>query len=103
MVAQVARRRIDVLDTPATAPGEIGQQANPLVEAKIAFVGAGVMAEAMIAGLLNKALIPPWHIVASHPREDRRQKLRQRFGICSTESNLGAASGSDLVILTIKP
>ena len=76
---------------------------TPLSDARIAFVGAGVMAEAMIAGLLKNALIPAEHIVASHPREDRRQRLEERFGILTTESNRDAARDADLVLLTIKP
>lgn len=76
---------------------------NPLADARIAFVGAGVMAEAMIAGLLKKAMIPPERIVASHPREDRRHKLSERFGILTAESNRESADGADLVLLTIKP
>jgi pyrroline-5-carboxylate reductase len=61
------------------------------------------MAESMIAGLLKNALIPAEHVVASHPREDRRERLEQRFGIRSTASNCEAARGADLVFLTIKP
>ena len=77
--------------------------ANTLGDACIAFVGAGVMAESMIAGLLKNALIPAGHVIASHPREDRRQRLEERFGIRTTESNIEAARGADLVVLTIKP
>lgn len=76
---------------------------SPLGEARLAFVGAGVMAESMIAGLLKNALVPAEQIVASHPREDRRDRLEERFGIRATESNRDAASGADLVLLTIKP
>jgi pyrroline-5-carboxylate reductase len=76
---------------------------NPLAEVCIAFVGAGVMAESMIAGLLKKGLIPATHVIASHPREDRRRRLEERFGILTRESNIEAARGADLVVLTIKP
>ncbi len=76
---------------------------NPLADARIAFVGAGVMAEAMIAGLLKNAMVPPVNIIASHPRQDRRHRLEERFDIRTTESNRVAAEGSDLVFLTIKP
>ena len=76
---------------------------SPLGEARIAFVGAGVMAESMIAGLLKNALIPAEHIVASHPREDRRKRLEERFGIFTAESNREAAHNADLVFLTVKP
>ena len=38
----------------------------------IAFIGGGVMAEAMIQGLLNKKTITPDGITVSEPREKRR-------------------------------
>ncbi|MDQ3225965.1 MAG: pyrroline-5-carboxylate reductase [Chloroflexota bacterium] len=76
---------------------------NPLAGARIAFVGAGVMAESMIAGLLKKVMIPVDHIIVSHPREDRRRWLEERFGIRTTESNEHAAQDVDLIFLTIKP
>jgi pyrroline-5-carboxylate reductase len=69
----------------------------------LAFVGAGVMAESMIAGLLNRGLVAPAQIVASHPREDRRRRLVDRFGIRTVEGNREAATQSDLVLLTVKP
>ena len=71
--------------------------------ARPAFVGAGVMAEAMIAGLLNRGLVEPSHIVASHPREDRRAALAKRHGIEAIESNRDSIAGADLVFLTVKP
>lgn len=76
---------------------------NVLADARLSFVGAGVMAEAMIAGLLNRRMIPPENIVTSHPRMDRRDRLRQRFGIHAVESNREAAEHADLVFLTVKP
>ena len=36
---------------------------------KTAFVGAGVMGEAMIKGLLKERLLAPENIVAADPRE----------------------------------
>jgi pyrroline-5-carboxylate reductase len=74
-----------------------------LAGTRLAFVGAGVMAEAMIAGLLDRRLVAPEQIVASHPREDRRKRLVDRFGVRAVEANREAAAGSDLVLLTVKP
>lgn len=79
------------------------EQDVTLADAHLAFIGAGVMAESMIAGLLKKGLLPAGHITASHPREDQRHKLHDRFGIQTTESNRDAARGADVVLLTIKP
>jgi pyrroline-5-carboxylate reductase len=76
---------------------------NPLAEVAVAFVGAGVMAESMMAGLLTKRLIAPSHIVASHPRADRREKLQERFGIVTVEDNREAAERVDIIMLTVKP
>lgn len=79
------------------------QESGALAGATLAFVGAGVMAESMIAGLLKRGLVDPSQIIASHPREDRRERLVSRHGIQGTESNEDAAAGADLVLLTIKP
>ncbi len=77
--------------------------AGALNGTRLAFVGAGVMAEAMIAGLLDKQLVSPEQIVASHPRGDRRESLVKRLGISVAESNREAVAESDLVFLTVKP
>ena len=48
---------------------------------RLAFVGAGVMAEAMIAGILSRRVVVPTQIVASHPRGVRGLGVIDRFGI----------------------
>ncbi len=69
----------------------------------IATVGSGVMAEAMIAGLLRGEEVAPDRIVASHPRADRREVLGRDYGIRVTESNLDAVRDADVVVLGLKP
>ncbi len=76
---------------------------SPLVNRTIATVGSGVMAEAMIAGLLRGQQVEPSQIVASHPRPDRRSQLERDYGIRVCASNLEAISGADVVVLGIKP
>ena len=70
---------------------------------RISFIGAGVMAESIIGGVLARDLVPASNIVASHPRESRRKVLEERLGISTTASNREAIEGADLVLLTIKP
>ncbi len=70
---------------------------------RLAFIGAGVMAESMIAGLLGKGIVRPGQIVASHPRSDRQSRLTERFGVRVIGDNREVAEGADLVFLTIKP
>src|SRR3954470_11931309 len=75
----------------------------PLANSTIATVGSGVMAEAMIAGLLRAKLVDPGQIVASHPRADRRDELVRSYGVRTVEANLTAVDAADVVVLAIKP
>ncbi|HLA15806.1 MAG TPA: pyrroline-5-carboxylate reductase [Candidatus Limnocylindrales bacterium] len=76
---------------------------SPLSDRRIATIGTGVMAEAMIAGLLRGQLVAPDRIRASHPRADRRADLESKYGIATTASNAEAVEGADVVLLAIKP
>src|SRR5882724_6034117 len=69
----------------------------------IATVGSGVMAEAMIAGLLRGQIVEPAQVIASHPRAERRAELELEYGIRVVASNEEAADAADVVILGIKP
>ena len=69
----------------------------------IGFVGAGVMAESMIAGLLARQIVRPDQLLASHPRADRRESLSDRFSITVPADNREVALASDIVFLTVKP
>jgi pyrroline-5-carboxylate reductase len=68
-----------------------------------AFIGAGTMAEAMINGLLTNHLVEPGLLVASHPREKRRQELEEHYGIRTLADNRAAAGGARIVVLSVKP
>ena len=69
----------------------------------IAFVGSGIMAEAMIKGLLRQGLVLPGQIVASGPRRERAQELFDRYQVRTTTDNVEAVRGADLVVLAVKP
>src|SRR3712207_7825637 len=56
----------------ADVPDLDHSQPATLTGARLAFVGAGVMAESMIAGLLAKRLVTPHQIVASQDRKSTR-------------------------------
>ncbi|TME13568.1 MAG: pyrroline-5-carboxylate reductase [Chloroflexi bacterium] len=76
---------------------------SSLADRRIATVGSGVMAEAIIAGLLRGNLVAPEHIVASHPRAERREALERSHGIRTVDENAAAIEGADIVLLAIKP
>ena len=69
----------------------------------IAFIGSGVMAEAMIKGLLRQGLVTPDQIIASGPRSERGQDLFDRYAVRTTTDNVEAASGAEIVVLATKP
>ena len=75
----------------------------PLQQRTIATVGSGVMAEAMIAGLLRGQLVTPQQVVASHPRAERREALEREYGIRTVASNIEAVKGADVEIKKIDP
>lgn len=72
-----------------------------MLQGSIGFVGAGVMAETMIAGLLEEGT-PASSLIASHRREERAKELQERYGIRCSLSNREAAQ-ADLVVLSVKP
>jgi pyrroline-5-carboxylate reductase len=92
------------------------QAPNPLAGARLAFIGCGVMAEAIMAGLLRKELVSAEQIAGSHPRAARRDELYTKYAVRMFESNREAALAAhpveqstneghagSLVILAVKP
>ena len=82
--------------------------ADELENTRLAFIGCGVMAESIIAGVLGQGLVAPAKITGSHPREARRRELAEKYGIATVESNAEAAASvrdgkSSAVILAVKP
>ena len=70
---------------------------------RIAFVGAGNMAEALIKGLVASGAVPPANITASARRPERVQKIAQKYGIHAAADNRACVQGSSVVILAVKP
>jgi pyrroline-5-carboxylate reductase len=70
---------------------------------KIAFLGSGNMAEALVKGLLAAGVAAPAEIVCAEPRLERREELRKRFGVVVTASNVEAVSQAAIVLLSVKP
>ncbi len=69
----------------------------------IAFIGGGVMAEAMIGGLLAGKLVSHDHVTAGEPLEKRRAELQSRYGIRTTNDNRKAVRAAETVVFAIKP
>jgi pyrroline-5-carboxylate reductase len=70
---------------------------------RVGIVGAGVMAEAIIGGLVADRAVETSALVASHPRRERREALVERHGIQAVAANRDALSGTEVVVLAVKP
>jgi pyrroline-5-carboxylate reductase len=70
---------------------------------RVGIVGAGVMAEAIIAGLVADRAVTPGELAASHPRRERRDVLAERHGIRSVAANRDALVDAEVVVLAVKP
>ena len=68
---------------------------------KLAFIGAGNMATALINGLLEDGY-PADHITASDQLPEKRENLAGS-GIHTTDDNTSAVESADIVVLAVKP
>lgn len=76
---------------------------NVLQNKRLSFLGCGVMAEAIMSILLNGDMVEASQIRGSEPIDSRRSELSERLGVEIRRDNLGAITGSDVILLTIKP
>lgn len=74
-----------------------------LTNLTIAFIGPGVMAEAMIAGLIRQDMSKPANLIAAGPGTSRLAALKEKYGIRVEADNAAAARQADVVVLSVKP
>ena len=74
-----------------------------MLNKKIAFIGSGAMAEAMISGLLRQGLARPENMMASDTRPERVEELRQKYNLQPFTDNHQAVAHADVVVLSVKP
>jgi len=78
-------------------------EARQLGELRIAFIGAGNMAEALINGLAESGIVAPERIHISDVNAARMDELAKRYGLKTNEENSAAARAADVCILAVKP
>jgi len=69
---------------------------------KIAFIGAGNMARAIIIGLVNSG-VDAKNIMIANPSPEKRLLLAEEFGVQQTDDNIKAATFADVIVLSVKP
>jgi pyrroline-5-carboxylate reductase len=73
------------------------------VSIKLAIVGGGVMAEAIISRLVQEKVFGADQILVSEPQLARRDYLHKTYAVQVTEHNREAFYNSDVLLLAIKP
>lgn len=74
-----------------------------LKDTTVAFLGSGVMAEAMIKGLVTNKLLEGEQIIAADPRTDRGNELVARYGLRFMQDNAEAARAANIIVVATKP
>jgi pyrroline-5-carboxylate reductase len=69
---------------------------------RLAFIGGGNMAAALIGGLTKRGL-PAERLVAADPSHNALRRLAQGYGIAVTADNAEAVHGAEVVVLAVKP
>ena len=70
---------------------------------KVAFLGAGKMGEALVAGLIRAGGRTKEDIVVTARREERARDLEERHGVTSLLDNAEAARSARTLVITVKP
>lgn len=70
----------------------------------VAFIGAGSMAEAMIAGIVNNGQLHPENVIATnHSNQEKRAALQAKYGIRTMQNSELPFDQIDFFILAMKP
>ena len=70
---------------------------------KLGIIGIGVMAEAIVRGVLKKKFFNESEIIASGRREERLDFIKEDIGIDVTKDNNEVFNNSQIVLLAVKP
>jgi len=71
--------------------------------ARLALIGGGNMAEAILRGLVRSGVLRPSDMVVSDVREERLASLRRTYGVETQPKNGEAARDAAVVLLAVKP
>lgn len=75
---------------------------NQPINTRIAIVGGGNMARALLGGLLARG-VDPERIAVSDPDAATRASLAQQYGVNVSADNRAAVAGAKVVVLAVKP
>lgn len=70
---------------------------------KIAVIGCGNMGDALVQGVIKNMKIAPSRIMVSDIKKQNLNKLKKNLKVKTTQSNVEAAKGTNIIILAVKP
>ena len=70
---------------------------------KIAFIGAGNMAEAIVAGIVGNGIVEAGDICVADISAERLEHFESGYGTQISTSNAAAVADADVVVLSVKP
>ncbi len=70
---------------------------------KIAFIGAGNMAEAIVAGIVDKEIVAAGNICVTDISENRLQHFAEKYATETSLDNPAAIEQANVVVLSVKP
>lgn len=70
---------------------------------KITFIGAGNMAEAIVAGIVKQQVVEASDVCVTDISADRLAHFESRYGVGISPDNVAAVANADVVILSVKP
>lgn len=70
---------------------------------KVAFIGGGVMAEAILLSICSRGIASMQDISVGEALEERCRTIRDRHNVFATTNNKQAAEGAEVIILAVKP
>lgn len=70
---------------------------------RLGIIGAGNMAEALVAGVIKAGLLDPARILISDVREDRLEHMSKRYKVNTTRDNIEVVRENETFLLAVKP
>jgi len=70
---------------------------------RIGFLGAGKMAEAILASMVKNGLVDPWDVMACDKAEERRSLMEKQYGVIVTDDAAETVKQCKVLVLAVKP
>jgi len=69
----------------------------------IVFIGAGNMAEAIVAGIVDQQVVAASDVCVTDISKERLQHFESKYGVGTSLDNPSAVANADVVVLAVKP